>query len=209
MRCFPACWSAERANAPFRAPLARKTPFAFRAPRPHERSPINRPRAAQAAREPLHNARRARMNGALQTTRMRGAGGPRKLFAKGAFLIAFGGKMVYNKEALRESPNGMASASQADSRGFDSRLSLQNHRPRRWFFSAPTALCSAGAGSFLPSPPPAPAGRKTPLPFRQGGFGFVRMRRAAKGRAQEKVRPRRGWRGLCSASRRRWRSLRC
>ena len=31
---------------------------------------------------------------------------------------------------LRESPNGMASASQADSRGFDSRLSLQK-RPQK------------------------------------------------------------------------------
>ena len=31
---------------------------------------------------------------------------------------------------MRESPNGMASASQADSRGFDSRLSLQK-RPQK------------------------------------------------------------------------------
>ncbi len=30
---------------------------------------------------------------------------------------------------MRESPNGMASASQADSRGFDSRLPLQKKKP--------------------------------------------------------------------------------
>ncbi len=34
--------------------------------------------------------------------------------------------IFFTQPNMRESPNGMASASQADSRGFDSRLSLQN-----------------------------------------------------------------------------------
>ena len=43
---------------------------------------------------------------------------------------------------MRESPNGMASASQADSRGFDSRLSLQAKKNRH--FACSFCICRGG-----------------------------------------------------------------
>ena len=58
----------------------------------------------------------------------------RKFSCSRPFLFAFLRKILYtiSVNRLRESPNGMASASQADSRGFDSRLSLQVKRTGPW-----------------------------------------------------------------------------
>ena len=110
---------------------------------------------------------------------------------------------------MRESPNGMASASQADSRGFDSRLSLQKREAFLGFsflesciriepqahakHGSTAAACPApvgsGSKSLAPSrrklPSPAPSHRRTQsmaLRQRHAPRLSVRVRRALRTR---------------------------
>ena len=98
---------------------------------------------------------------------------------------------------MRESPNGMASASQADSRGFDSRLSLQKREAFLGFsflesciriepqahakHGSTAAVCPApvgsGSKSLAPSrrklPSPAPSHRRTHVTTYGNGMSCV------------------------------------